>query len=35
MNRVKAKAKAKDEPPWDVLLVVVMMLALVLLTVAR
>ncbi len=35
MNRFKAKVKAKDEPPYDVLLVVVMMLALLLLTVAR
>lgn len=35
MNGPKAKAKAKDAPPYDVLLVVVMMLALVLLTVAR
>lgn len=33
MNR--PKAKAKDDPPYDVLLVIVMMLALVLLTVAR
>lgn len=33
MNRTKAKAK--DEPPYDILLVVVMMLALLLLTVAR